>query len=121
MTSVGSSPELALESFTVSSDPCSFGLTISYLRSVTFDLSDRRSCDSYSIVNRRIMDNTKQNFKSHANPALKDEVFFNLDKNRQEKRRFLQANDLCNGLTYDPQSRRVRVQSLRAFSIFYLR
>ena len=43
MISVGSSPELALESFTVSSDPCSFGLTVSYLRSVTSGLPDRRS------------------------------------------------------------------------------
>jgi hypothetical protein len=46
VASAGSSPELALESFTVSSDPCSFGLTVSYMRSVTFGLSDRRSFDA---------------------------------------------------------------------------
>jgi len=43
IASVGSSPELALESFTVSSDPCSFGLIVSCLRSVTSGPSDRRS------------------------------------------------------------------------------
>jgi hypothetical protein len=53
MTSAGSSPELALESFTVSSDPCSFGLTVSYLRSVTSGLSDRRSFDTRNYTKRR--------------------------------------------------------------------
>ena len=53
VASVGSSPELALESFTVSSDPCSFGLTVSYLRSVTFGLSDRRSFDIRNYTQRQ--------------------------------------------------------------------
>ncbi len=76
MTSAGSSPELALESFTVDSDPCSFGLTVSYLRSVTFGISCRRSFDENRILGKRNIVEKKARWKKICalDPALKGEV-----------------------------------------------
>ncbi len=75
MTSAGSSPELALESFTVRSDPCSFGLTVSYMRSVTFGLSDRRPFDIHHYTKKRKNGQYGKKLKNHANPVLKDKVY----------------------------------------------
>ena len=78
MTSAGSSPELALESFTVSSDPCSFGLTVSCLRSVTFGLSDRRSFDARHYTRWRRYGQYRKLLTQVASQGVPDEdaIFF---------------------------------------------